>query len=80
MERALNEILRHQNEDGGWSIYPGGPSNISSGVKCYFACKLMGLRLDHPVLVKAREWILAQRRRGGVQHLHQDLSLLAGAV
>ena len=28
MERAVNEILRHQNEDGGWSIYPGGPSNI----------------------------------------------------
>ena len=33
MERAVNEILRHQNEDGGWSIYPGGPSNISYGVK-----------------------------------------------
>jgi squalene-hopene/tetraprenyl-beta-curcumene cyclase len=29
MERAVNEILRHQNEDGGWSLYPGGPSNIS---------------------------------------------------
>ncbi len=33
MERAVNEILRHQNEDGGWSIYPSGPSNISLGVK-----------------------------------------------
>ena len=31
MERAVNEILRHQNEDGGWSIYPGGPSNIIAG-------------------------------------------------
>src|SRR5215471_18387169 len=27
MQRAVNEILRHQNEDGGWSLYPGGPSN-----------------------------------------------------
>src|SRR5271163_5128464 len=26
MERALNEIFRYQKEDGGWSIYPGGPS------------------------------------------------------
>ena len=23
MSRAVNEILRHQNEDGGWSLYPG---------------------------------------------------------
>jgi len=24
MERAVNEILRHQKEDGGWSQYPAG--------------------------------------------------------
>jgi squalene-hopene/tetraprenyl-beta-curcumene cyclase len=63
MKRALNEILRHQNEDGGWSLYPGGPSNISYGVKAYLALKLMGWSKDHPVLVKAREWVLAN---GGV--------------
>ena len=63
MEGAVREILRHQNEDGGWSIYPNGPSNISLGVKCYFALKLMGWSKDHPVLAKARTWILAN---GGV--------------
>ncbi len=63
MERAINEILRHQNEDGGWSLYPGGPSNISYGVKAYFALKLMGWSVDHPVLVRARQWVLAH---GGV--------------
>ncbi len=63
MQRAVNEILRHQNEDGGWSHYPGGPSNISYGVKAYFALKLMGWSKDHPVLVKARTWVLAN---GGV--------------
>jgi squalene-hopene/tetraprenyl-beta-curcumene cyclase len=63
MQRAVNEILRHQNEDGGWSLYPGGPSNISYGVKAYLALKLMGWSKDHPVLVKAREWVLAH---GGV--------------
>jgi squalene-hopene/tetraprenyl-beta-curcumene cyclase len=63
MERAVNEILRHQNADGGWSIYPNGPSNISLGVKAYFALKLMGWPADHPVLAKARTWILAN---GGV--------------
>jgi squalene-hopene/tetraprenyl-beta-curcumene cyclase len=63
MARAVNEILRHQNEDGGWSLYPGGPSNISYGVKAYLALKIMGWSKDHPVLVKAREWVLAN---GGV--------------
>src|ERR1700739_363994 len=28
-QKAANWILRHQQDDGGWSIYPGGPSNIS---------------------------------------------------
>src|ERR1700751_5044930 len=63
MERAVNEILRHQNDAGGWSLYPGGPSNISYGVKAYLALKLMGWSKDHPVMVKAREWVLAN---GGV--------------
>ncbi len=59
MERCINEILRHQNKDGGWSLYPGGPSNVSYGVKCYLALKLMGWKADHPVLVRARENVLS---------------------
>ncbi len=63
MKRAVNEILRQQNEDGGWSNYPGGPSNVSYGVKAYLALKLMGFAADKPVMVKARESVL---RLGGV--------------
>jgi squalene-hopene/tetraprenyl-beta-curcumene cyclase len=63
MERAVNEIVRQQNEDGGWSLFPGGPSNISYGVKCYFALKLMGWSQDDPLMTMAREWVLAH---GGV--------------
>jgi len=59
MERCINEILRHQNADGGWSNYPGGPSNVNYGVKCYFALKLMGWKADQPVMVKARENVLS---------------------
>ena len=40
--KAIREIARHQNEDGGWPIYQGGPSNISASVKAYFAFKLCG--------------------------------------
>ena len=63
LRRAMTEILRYQNEDGSWSLYPGGPGNISLSVKCYFAGKLMGMKLDDPILARAREWILAN---GGV--------------
>ncbi|MEY2412215.1 MAG: squalene-hopene/tetraprenyl-beta-curcumene cyclase [Acidobacteriaceae bacterium] len=34
--KAANYILQHQNEDGGWSIVAGGPSNISASVKADF--------------------------------------------
>jgi squalene-hopene/tetraprenyl-beta-curcumene cyclase len=63
LHRALTEMLRYQNADGSWSIYPGGPGNISLSVKCYFSAKLMGIGADDPRLVKCREWILAH---GGV--------------
>jgi squalene-hopene/tetraprenyl-beta-curcumene cyclase len=63
MERAVPEIIRHQNEDGGWPIYAGGPSNISASVKAYFALKLMGYTPEHPVLERARVRILVM---GGV--------------
>ena len=63
LKRALAEILRYQNEDGSWSIYPGGPGNISLAVKCYLACKLMGMGASDPRLVKCRSWVL---EHGGV--------------
>jgi squalene-hopene/tetraprenyl-beta-curcumene cyclase len=63
MERAVNEILRHQNADGGWSQYPGGPSDINYCIKGYFALKLMGWPADHPLMAKARECTL---KLGGI--------------
>lgn len=62
-EKCARQILRFQNEDGGWPIYNGGPSNISAAVKAYFALKMTGYSPDDPALAKAREWILSQ---GGV--------------
>jgi len=61
--KTIREIARHQNPDGGWPIFRGGPSNISASVKAYFAFKLCGYAPEAPELVKAREFILAH---GGV--------------
>jgi squalene-hopene/tetraprenyl-beta-curcumene cyclase len=63
LQRAFTEMMRYQNEDGSWSIYPGGPGNISLTVKCYSSGKIMGLTADEPRMAKARAWVLAH---GGV--------------
>src|SRR5258708_35516896 len=42
-QKAANWIIQHQNDDGGWSIYAAGPSNISASVKAYFGLKLAGI-------------------------------------
>ena len=63
LQRACTEMMRYQNEDGSWSIFPGGPGNISLSVKCYSSAKLMGISADDPRLAKCREWVLAH---GGV--------------
>jgi squalene-hopene/tetraprenyl-beta-curcumene cyclase len=63
LQRAFTEMMRYQNEDGSWSLYPGGPGNISLSVKCYFSAKLMGIGPDDPRLSKCREWVLGH---GGV--------------
>ena len=65
--KCARHILQHQNEDGGWSIYPGGPANVSACVKAYFALKLAGYSADHPALVRARKKIL---ELGGVTEIN----------
>ena len=64
IEKAARSILARQLPDGGFSIYPGGPAEVSATVKAYFALKLSGLEADDPRLAAARERIL---QLGGVQ-------------
>lgn len=61
---ACRYMLDRQMPEGGWAIYPGGPAEISASVKAYFALKLVGLSVDDPRMVRAREAILAM---GGAQ-------------
>ena len=65
--KAARYILNHQNEDGGWSIFAGGPSNLSASVKAYFGLKLAGYDGDDPALARARKKILEM---GGVTEVN----------
>ncbi|MDG3004047.1 squalene--hopene cyclase [Paludisphaera mucosa] len=58
--RCARYLLKHQLPEGGWPNYPGGPAEISTSVKAYFALKLTGTPVDDPAMVKARAAVLAQ--------------------
>ncbi|MEN6608113.1 MAG: prenyltransferase/squalene oxidase repeat-containing protein, partial [Bryobacteraceae bacterium] len=64
IDKAVRSILERQLSDGGFNIYPEGPSEISASVKAYFALKLAGLPPNGPELSRLRERILAL---GGIQ-------------
>ncbi len=59
VEKAARYVLRQQLPDGGWSIYPGGPVELSATVKAYFALKLAGHDPDAEYMHRAREVILS---------------------
>jgi len=64
IDKAARSILSRQLEDGGFSIYEKGPSEVSASIKAYVALKLADLSPDHPDLTRLRERILAM---GGLQ-------------
>lgn len=65
--RAAAYICAQQIPDGAWSIYPGGPIEISASVKAYFALKLTGHDPAADYMVRAREAILAA---GGAERVN----------
>lgn len=63
-ERKLaSYILAKQTREGYWTIYHGGPGDLSTTIEAYFALKLAGYPADHPAMEKARAFIL---EKGGI--------------
>jgi squalene-hopene/tetraprenyl-beta-curcumene cyclase len=65
--KCAAHIRRRQQSDGGWSLYEGGPSDVSASVKAYFALKLAGDRPECPRMLEARACIL---RLGGIPRMN----------
>ncbi|HET8923076.1 MAG TPA: squalene--hopene cyclase [Candidatus Acidoferrum sp.] len=78
--KLANYVRQRQLPDGGWSIYPGGPSELNATCKAYFALKLAGDSTDAPNMVQARETV---NRLGGLEHSNSYVRFylaLVGAV
>ena len=64
VDRAVQSILDRQCADGGFSIYPGGPSDVSASVKAYFSLKVAGIDAASAPMTRLRDSVLAN---GGLQ-------------
>src|SRR3990172_390918 len=64
IERCCRAVLDRQLPDGGWNIYPEGPSEVNASVKAYGALKIAGVDPESPEMRRARERII---QLGGVQ-------------
>jgi len=62
--KLANCVRRRQMPDGGWNIFPGGPSDLNASCKAYFALKLVGDDVNAPHMTQARETI---HRLGGLE-------------
>ncbi len=62
--KLANYVRRRQLPDGGWNIFPGGPSDLNATCKAYFALKLVGDDVDAPHMKQARETV---HRLGGLE-------------
>jgi len=78
--KLANYVRQRQLADGGWSIYPGGPSELSATCKAYFALKLAGDAQDSPHMLRSKE---AVHRLGGLERTNSYVRFylaLVGAV
>ncbi|MAZ46504.1 MAG: squalene--hopene cyclase [Rickettsiales bacterium] len=63
--KIVNYLKNKQNSDGGWSLFYGGDSNLSTSVKAYFALKLARCDTKSEFMLKAKKCII---RLGGAEH------------
>ena len=56
--RLGNQLIKTQEPDGGWPMYPGGKTSVCNTVKAYFALKLVGHSLHEDFMQRARAAVL----------------------
>lgn len=77
--RACCERLRNTRlEAGGWSIRPGGPTDVSASVKAYLCLKLAGDDPDSPPMAAARRAIVEAGGLGACNSYTQLLLAVFG--
>ena len=58
-QKCVRYLRSQQRADGGWTLYYGGPSDLSTTVEAYFAMRVAGIPPNAPHMQRARRLILA---------------------
>ncbi len=80
IEKAANYVRKHQLEDGGWNIFPGGPSEVNATVKAYFGLRLAGDSATATHMLRARERAIALGGLEGTNSYARIYLALAGVL
>lgn len=64
---AAAYMLDQQGDHGGWSMFPGGPLEVSGSVKAYLALKITGHDPNADYMIRARDAILTA---GGIEQIN----------
>ncbi len=62
-EKVINYLFSKQASHGGWELFYGDGGDLSTSVEAYMALKLLGIKYNHPKLIKARKFII---QKGGI--------------
>lgn len=65
--KCAASIREQQLPTGGWSLFPGGPLEMSASVKAYWVLKITGVDPQAADMIKARETIL---KHGGAEKVN----------
>ena len=65
--QAAKTLIQQQQPHGGWSLYPGGPVEVSASVKAYLSLKIAGHSASEEMMRRARNAILSA---GGVERVN----------
>jgi squalene-hopene/tetraprenyl-beta-curcumene cyclase len=57
--KAVRYLRARQCPDGGWNLFDGGATKLSTTIKAYFAMKMAGVSGDDPAMARARTRIRA---------------------
>ena len=67
VQRLAARIAKMQLPEGGWTLFPGGPLEVSGSVKAYWTLKIAGYDPDSEPMVRARNAI---RAAGGAERIN----------